>query len=348
MASGQPNRSFSPTKNNIGRSKSVDITVGTPWSNIRGIMKIATIDESLHSVYGSESSQASQQGKKKKMVHIQFEKIEIREYARTVGDNPSVSSGPPVTISWEYNPNTTVLSLEEYEKARPVRRTETQMILPKSVRVSLLKDCGISNNQIVAAIRSGVRAKNQRRTTLGNLGRTEKVEEIIEGAAKQLLKTLFLRKSTSAKAQELQDEIQKVNNHRAQIVLEYTSKEDCDESDSSCPWATDLEPDESENELAASSQDTLLRPGQRHENLKSKSSEDRFRPCHNNEDKIRKPRRLDPSDPNIYLLSLIDSVGRGLQSTEKLESYTPDAQRRAQSPVGKADGHGTSSSNVDC
>ena len=58
----------------------------TLW-DIRSVMKIRTLDESVHSTYGSEPG-----GKGK----IAFKNVGIREYARTVGDNPSCSSGPPM------------------------------------------------------------------------------------------------------------------------------------------------------------------------------------------------------------------------------------------------------------
>ena len=59
----------------------------TTFLDVESIMKWRTLDESLHSTYGSEN------GKERS---LQFDKVIIREYARTVGDNPSCSSGPPV------------------------------------------------------------------------------------------------------------------------------------------------------------------------------------------------------------------------------------------------------------
>ena len=55
----------------------------------QSIMKFRTMDESLHSVYGSDSDSSKEQS-------VKFDKILIREYSLTVGDNPSCSSGPPV------------------------------------------------------------------------------------------------------------------------------------------------------------------------------------------------------------------------------------------------------------
>ena len=51
-------------------------------------MKLRTLDESLGSKYGMDASTASREN-----IHIKFKNIEVREYGRTVGDNPSVSSG---------------------------------------------------------------------------------------------------------------------------------------------------------------------------------------------------------------------------------------------------------------
>jgi len=131
------------------------------------------------------------------------------------------------------------------------------MILPRSLRMEMLrKEWNVSQQQIASAVRSGIRAKSQRRTTLGNLGKTEKVEEMIEGATKQLLRTLFLRKSTSKRAQELEDEIQRVNNQRNQLVLEENMKGEF--SDSESPWTAELLDDETEAE--ASRQDIFTSP----------------------------------------------------------------------------------------
>lgn len=54
-----------------------------------GIMKWQTADESLHKKY--------KENRKKVDSSIHFNVLEIREYARTVGDNPSCSSGPPIS-----------------------------------------------------------------------------------------------------------------------------------------------------------------------------------------------------------------------------------------------------------
>jgi hypothetical protein len=56
----------------------------------KSIMKFRTLDQSLHSTYGPESGGGGAGDR------VVFRNVEIREYGRTIGDNPSCSAGPPV------------------------------------------------------------------------------------------------------------------------------------------------------------------------------------------------------------------------------------------------------------
>lgn len=205
-----------------GRQRSRSLPSYPTHFNVKGIMKFKTLDESLHSTYGCETDNDNSNKPR-----IQFKHIEVREYARTVGDNPSCSSGPPVTISWEYNPDTMILSVEEYEDTRPTRRTMGQMVLPRSYRTEMLrKEWNVSQQQIASAVRQGIRCKSQRRTTLGNLGKTDRIEEMVEGATKQLLRTLFLRKSTSRTIKEMDEKMKLAQQQRIQYIMEHTMKDE--------------------------------------------------------------------------------------------------------------------------
>lgn len=68
---------------------------------------------------------------------VSFGVIHIREYERTVGDNPACSSGPPISLGWGYIP-TRMYKLEEYESAKPIKRTKRQFYLPASKRHDIL------------------------------------------------------------------------------------------------------------------------------------------------------------------------------------------------------------------
>lgn len=61
---------------------------------VKGILKYSTVDDSLHNRYGESTSKDSDSEERRS---IQFKDLIIREYARTVGDNPSCSSGPPIS-----------------------------------------------------------------------------------------------------------------------------------------------------------------------------------------------------------------------------------------------------------
>ena len=73
-----------------GRAKSMPETM----FDFKSIMKFKTLDASLHSTY--ESGTQSENGSQGESNRLKWDKIIIREYSRTIGDNPSCSSGPPL------------------------------------------------------------------------------------------------------------------------------------------------------------------------------------------------------------------------------------------------------------
>merc|ERR1712232_675180 len=52
---------------------------------------------------------------------VSFDQIHVREYIIDLGDNPSCSKGPPLSITWEYEDMGTI-DLAEFEEMRPSRR----------------------------------------------------------------------------------------------------------------------------------------------------------------------------------------------------------------------------------
>lgn len=111
------------------------------------------------------------------------------------------------SISWEYNPEEIVLSVDSYEKTRPPRRTHFEMVLPRDIRQSMLKkEWEVPQSQIAAAVRNNIKIKNQRRTTVNNLGKATKMEEMMENAGKKVMRGLLFRKSTSKQLAELDEQ----------------------------------------------------------------------------------------------------------------------------------------------
>ena len=110
---GRKQRSESAITNSrsglVGEPKKTrGFSLPTDWrrSRIKGIMKYLTHDESVHSTYGSERGAEPDEVEMAKTMaapmspgeaairrKIKFADILIREYDRTIGDNPSCSSG---------------------------------------------------------------------------------------------------------------------------------------------------------------------------------------------------------------------------------------------------------------
>eukprot|EP00543_Licmophora_paradoxa_P003119 CAMPEP_0202456352 /NCGR_PEP_ID=MMETSP1360-20130828/13626_1 /ASSEMBLY_ACC=CAM_ASM_000848 /TAXON_ID=515479 /ORGANISM="Licmophora paradoxa, Strain CCMP2313" /LENGTH=338 /DNA_ID=CAMNT_0049076135 /DNA_START=675 /DNA_END=1691 /DNA_ORIENTATION=+ len=170
-------------------------------------MKVTTLDESLHSTYDGRSS-----------INIGWREIQIREYSRTVGDNPSCSSGPPLTIDWEFNPKSLVMSVDGYEKRRPPRKSQFEMVLPREERQEMLMDeWRISQTQIASAVRANIKAKNQRRRTVNNLGKMTKIEEISESVQRKTLRLVTLQKSASRQVKEMNKKSEAADAQRRQL-----------------------------------------------------------------------------------------------------------------------------------
>ena len=116
---------------------------------------------------------------------IQFYAVEIREYEQTVGDNPSVSYGPPVSLDWNYAARQAV-ELDAYEANRGRRRTLRQMMLNYYHRTHLLAAClGYSESELQAAQKAAEKIKGQRSMTKATLA-VSKLEEAWQSTKRKL------------------------------------------------------------------------------------------------------------------------------------------------------------------
>uniref|UniRef100_A0A7S1ZFB8 Uncharacterized protein n=1 Tax=Ditylum brightwellii TaxID=49249 RepID=A0A7S1ZFB8_9STRA len=126
--------------------------------------------------------------------NISFSKLEIREYAITLGDNPCVRRGPPVSLDWKYNDRGS-MCLEEYESARVPRRSRNKLVLSYGARrLRLILEAGFTMNDLKEATKDVQQMQRRRRTTYARLP-IAKVEEAVESAGRKM-KRLIKSKSS--------------------------------------------------------------------------------------------------------------------------------------------------------
>ncbi|KAL3942960.1 MAG: hypothetical protein SGBAC_002949 [Bacillariaceae sp.] len=93
--------------------------------------------------------------------NVQFEYVIIRQYQQTIGDNPSVSYGTPISLDWAYMENEP-LDLDVYE-ANKTKRTMRQMFLNHYQRKNIfIHRYGFSPAEVKAAKRATNKVKSQR------------------------------------------------------------------------------------------------------------------------------------------------------------------------------------------
>lgn len=128
---------------------------------------------------------------------VSFDSVLIREYEQTLGDNPSVSYGPPIQLDWSYtccNP----ITLEDYELNRRPRRKMRQMALNYYHRRNVLQwCCGVTEDELKRAERRANKVKRERALTVAMLP-ARRFEDFFESASRKV------KKSKSKKQQQQQ------------------------------------------------------------------------------------------------------------------------------------------------
>eukprot|EP00957_Ditylum_brightwellii_P171155 13029123-Ditylum_brightwellii.AAC.1 len=84
-----------------------------------------------------------------------------------MGDNPSVSAGPPITIEWKHF-NEKVIDVDMFEQNLPLRRPA--VTIPAKERYVLLSgSTSVSRNQITEQVKKVMSARLNRNKTLATL-----------------------------------------------------------------------------------------------------------------------------------------------------------------------------------
>ena len=117
---------------------------------------------------------------------VRFGHIEIREYHRALVDNPAVSEGPPIGLSWEYDPHETKVKVEDYERLRPTRRVKEEFLIPARLREEMLiKEWGHTMREIRQASLEAKQRMYRRQKALRTSKATEKLTEVLESSRRK-------------------------------------------------------------------------------------------------------------------------------------------------------------------
>jgi hypothetical protein len=127
---------------------------------------------------------------------VDFSDAEFHYHVMMLGDNPSVTTGPPVTIEWECL-ETFVFTVDEMETLKPVRRRGRELMVPRQLRQEWLLRLGYSRGEI-AKVQEKIRPVQKSRATCAQ---QHFRRELREARVKNLLSKAGFRPKKSIKAQ---------------------------------------------------------------------------------------------------------------------------------------------------
>mmetsp|Transcript_8025 Transcript_8025/g.18483 ORF Transcript_8025/g.18483 Transcript_8025/m.18483 type:complete len:250 (-) Transcript_8025:51-800(-) len=99
--------------------------------------------------------------------HVSFSHVQVREYELALGCNPSVQSGVPISLGWNYNPNETRHSLDGQGNLESKSKSMSSLRLSDRERARRLESTpNISFEEMTQVLREVEKTKIERRQTL--------------------------------------------------------------------------------------------------------------------------------------------------------------------------------------
>jgi len=129
-----------------------------------------------------------------------FASVQVREYFRILGDNPSVTSGPPISLSWEYDEDLSGrCSIDEWEGMRcHERRTRLQFRVPEEVRMDWVLDAGYSPDQVREVVGAIEKERRELMSSVVKSRLQDKADVVAEGVKKRLARAVGKREKSDA------------------------------------------------------------------------------------------------------------------------------------------------------
>jgi hypothetical protein len=116
---------------------------------------------------------------------VSFGQIQVREYNRVLGDNPTVRVGPPMSLGWEFVQKRAV-PVDVYEK-RKRSRTSSDLRMASFTRNSILRhEFDVSLEEIRAAEKIARNIQRQRCQTMHRGKTVTAIEYAMESAKRKM------------------------------------------------------------------------------------------------------------------------------------------------------------------
>ena len=118
--------------------------------------------------------------------NVSFSHLQVREYEVTLGDNPSVSSGAPVSLGWNYDPNEKITKLPDVVEIQPRRNFK---LGDRERQYILRSNPGVSEADLTRVLRMINDIKFQRKQSLNEI-QEEMLRQEMMRRSRTLLKEL--------------------------------------------------------------------------------------------------------------------------------------------------------------
>ena len=150
---------------------------------------------------------------------LSFAQVNVREYDRTISDNPSCLCGLPVGIDWTYS-SESLLELDDYEKMKGMRRSVSVLRMPKRVREDLLRNKLGFSDQELAAVKKEVKKTQRSRSMTDFTSQYWRLEDAGQSIARKMKKTFGGKKTKPQSNHDAAVQIHIMESKRRNMDLE--------------------------------------------------------------------------------------------------------------------------------
>ena len=184
------------SRNSLSRSGSTGILKKTSSYNYLGDSTGQT------SILSNSAASSTTRGSNKVASAVSFQSVNIREYDRIIGDNPSCKYGIPISLDWSHSGERSH-TLNDYEKFKGMQRSKSMMRMNARTRESIVKmKLGYSDEEIAVVLKENKKIQRSRSMT-DLVSPLWRVEAVCESAARKLKRRLGNKKTAPQNENDL-------------------------------------------------------------------------------------------------------------------------------------------------